>query len=386
MKWLFVTTEFPWPLAHGTWLRVYNLIKALISQGDEVSILCRAGCSQGVQRYVQTGASVLQGPAGAAPRRGKSRCLLGPYVYDRPLARCVAESAGEYDVVVLVRPGTFQYAIEASAGRCVVADMVDDPILEERRRFWHDFGMGQVVQRGRFIIGEHRYERTFIGHVSSTVFVSEADAQSFSARHRSGRVVTVPNGVDTSYFERPSDAGENGNGRATLAFVGNMSHVPNADAAQFIVREIAPLVWQRIPETYFTIVGCDPPVSVRQLDGPRVNVTGTVDDVRPMLWQSSAVVLPMRIGTGIKNKLLEAWASSLAVVATPLACQGIPACDGENLMLGQTPEELAEAVVRVIEDETLRRRLADGGRQTVEDHLTWSIAAQRLRAVAADVM
>jgi glycosyltransferase involved in cell wall biosynthesis len=109
-----------------------------------------------------------------------------------------------------------------------------------------------------------------------------------------------------------------------------------------------------------------------------VDVTGEVPDIRPALWSSTLALLPMQRGTGIKNKLLEAWAAGVPVVTTPLACQGVPARDGDNLLVGKTPAELADKAVQLIHDLSLQNRLALQGRYTVEKCLTWELATQRL--------
>jgi len=139
------------------------------------------------------------------------------------------------------------------------------------------------------------------------------------------------------------------------------------------------LIWVREPGAKVVIVGASPPEAIRKFHGGNVEVTGWVDDVRPKLWQATVVVLPMRIGTGLKNKLLEAWAARRAVVATPRACQGVPARDGENLLLGRSPQALADAAVRLLRDAPLRGRLAQAGQKTVVTQFTWSAAADALR-------
>jgi glycosyltransferase involved in cell wall biosynthesis len=113
-----------------------------------------------------------------------------------------------------------------------------------------------------------------------------------------------------------------------------------------------------------------------------VNVTGWVPDLRPLLWAATVVTLPMRIGTGIKNKLLEAWSAGAAVVATPLACQGVPAEDEQNLLLGRTPAELAGQIVRLIRQGDLRARLGQAGQALVRRQFTWAAMAQRLSELA----
>jgi len=271
-----------------------------------------------------------------------------------------------------------QYSQEASAAGLVLGDMVDDPVLEEGRGFWGGSSLRRWLRQARFFLGEYHYEQKFLRHVKCAVFVSDEDARSFSQRHRGRRTMAIPNGVDLSYFARPSEQRTYGNGHATVTFLGNLAHPPNRDAALFLMREIAPLIWKREPKARFLIVGSNPGPDLVGLAGPQVNVTGWVEDVRPMLWSSTAVLLPMRTGTGIKNKLLESWAANVGVVATPLACQGVPARDEENLLVGQTPGELAEKTLRLLEDPGLRRRVADAGQTTVREHLTWSMAGEQL--------
>jgi glycosyltransferase involved in cell wall biosynthesis len=116
-----------------------------------------------------------------------------------------------------------------------------------------------------------------------------------------------------------------------------------------------------------------------------VKVTGWVEDIRPLLWASTVVLLPMRTGTGIKNKLLESWAAGIGTVVTPLACQGVPARDGENLLIGQTSEELAEQTLRLLTDSVLRQKLAEEGRATVAKNLTWMIAGSRFKQVVSQM-
>ncbi len=375
MKWLFITNEIPWPLNHGTWLRVYHLSRVLRKMGEDVSILSYEGKGAGVEKYSALGVNLIPGPKGRPPRRGKSRCWGGLYVYDAFFGRQIEQESAGKDIAVLVRPYMLQYSKEASHAARVVADMVDDPILEERRKFWHDRNPVEWLRRLRFLMGEFRCERAFRSWVHCFIFVSPQDAENYSRRHPHNHVECIPNGVDAEYFacpdtiNRPKDP--------VVMFLGNLLHPPNEDAALYLIREIAPLIWKLLPGTRFSIVGSNPSRQLRELTGPMVNVTGEVNDVRPMLWESTVALLPMRRGTGIKNKLLEAWAAGVPVITTPLACQGVPARDGENLLLGETPSDLAEKAVYLINNYPLQDRLAHQGRQTIEKCLTWELATQR---------
>lgn len=112
----------------------------------------------------------------------------------------------------------------------------------------------------------------------------------------------------------------------------------------------------------------------------RIEATGFVDDVRPYVSNARAVVIPMVTGTGIKNKLLEAWAARKPVVATPLACQGIPAIDGSNILVGKNADEIASAICRVWEDDNLSEQLANGGNEIVVNEFAWCQMANKLQS------
>jgi glycosyltransferase involved in cell wall biosynthesis len=383
LRWLFVMAEFPWPMNHGTWLRLYHLTRSLRAAGDAVSILCHGDDVAGREKYAEAGVKILHGPAGVAPHRGRARCLLGPYVYDGALAESLSAVAGDYDVVVLVRPCMLQYAAEAGKAGCVLADMVDDPMLEEGRRWWMETSPRRLSRRVRFLLGEVICERQYLSGIDLSIFVSGQDADSFCRRHRKAQATWVPNGVEVSHFGRPETEG----GLIeppVVSFVGNMVHPPNEEAAWYLLRRIAPLVWKQEPTARFQIIGSHPSRRLCGLAGANVEVTGWVEDVRPMLWKSTVVLLPMRTGTGIKNKLLEAWAARLAVVATPLASQGVPVREGENILLGSSPAELAAKTVAVIRDEKLRRGLGEAGEATVTRYLSWPTVASQFRQVAMD--
>jgi len=378
VKWLFVTSRFPWPIAHGHWLHVYHLTRTLRELGEDVSVLAPETSAEGVEAYKAVGVSVLDGIGRPLPDKGRSRVWLGPHAFDDGFAERIATVAPSFGVVVLGGTNILQYAPEAGAASYVIADYVDDPVLEARRKEQAGAKPPWTRRLKRLLAGS-RYERRFLKPVSVTTFVSEADCHSFQARHPSARVACVPNGVDAEFFRRPADRPPPGGRPPRIVFTGHMSNPNNERAARFLVREVMPLVWKRMPEAFVQIVGADPTDEVCALAGEGVDVTGRVEDMRPYLWDASVVVLPMRSGTGIKNKFLEAWAAEAPVVATSLTCQGVPAQDGVNVLVADTAPELAEEVIRVIKNPDFRREIARAGRKVVQERFTWTAAAENLR-------
>lgn len=377
MKLLFVTHRFPWPIQHGTWLRVYHLAGELVRQGHEVSLLSPAPQGDQRQAYDSAGVTLVAGPHRQADAAARARIWGGPHAFDADLCQCVQRHAPSQDAVVLFLEATLQYAPEARQAPAVVADLLDDPLLESRRQVLAAGGLRPWLRHTRLRLSLGRYERRLAGDVDQFTFVSSADADSFSLRHPRASVAVVPLGVDVAYFSPPPPAAEAA-GQPRVVFVGNFAHGPNEDAALFLVRDVAPRVWRQCPQAVFRLVGAAPTAPVLASAGPRVEVAGAVSDIRPHLAAATAVSVPMRTGTGVKNKLLEAWAMQCPVAATTLACQGLPARDGENLLVGDGHAGHAQAILRLIADRPLARRLGEQGRILVAGQFAWRVSANRL--------
>jgi glycosyltransferase involved in cell wall biosynthesis len=183
----------------------------------------------------------------------------------------------------------------------------------------------------------------------------------------------IPNGVD----DRTYRVAEGRPHKPSLVFVGNMTYRPNVEAARVLIQEILPQVRAEIPEAGAVIVGTDPPAELLARSGPGVEVTGRVPDVRPYLEAAACFVSPLTGGTGIRNKILEAMAMGVPVVATPLSCEGIEVREGENVVLGRTPRELAGAAIRLMRDEALREAIGLGGQRLVRSRYTWKTVADQ---------
>ncbi len=168
-----------------------------------------------------------------------------------------------------------------------------------------------------------------------------------------------------------------------------MNYAPNVDAALHLIRDILPLVQREIPDARALIVGHSPrPALVAEGQRPGVTVTGFVDDVRPYLEEATVFVAPLRFGAGIQNKLLEALAMELPVIASPLAAQGSCTEDGARppLRVASTPAEFAAAICA-----ELRTRADDPtpdaeARRFVTAYFDWRVSARRVHEVLQNVV
>ena len=208
-----------------------------------------------------------------------------------------------------------------------------------------------------------RFEREYCQRYDLVVTVSPADEAWVRTHYRPARLATVAIPVDTSYFGPISGLSE---ARARVVFTGVMDHPPNADAAVFFARQVLPRVQAAVPEAEFWIVGRDPAPAVRRLALiPGVVVTGFVEDMRPYIAQATVVVVPLRFGSGMRNKILEAWAMEKCVIATRVGAEGLGCADGTNILLADDGASLARCVIEALRTPELRDRIRGGGRALV---------------------
>lgn len=209
--------------------------------------------------------------------------------------------------------------------------------------------------------------------VDANVFASELDASIFARLYPGVRTVGIPNGVDADYFHPVTTAPE----PKSIVFEGNMMFGPNIDAARYLCSEIVPRVLRSHPDLRVYLVGRDPSPEVCALATDCVAVIGTVPDVRDYLWRSSVFVCPMRLGAGIKNKVLQAWAVGMPVIATSEAMGGLEPGDGENVILRDDPISFADAVSWLLDDPARGRKVAARGRELAVERFSWQAQADR---------
>ena len=215
-----------------------------------------------------------------------------------------------------------------------------------------------------------RFERFMFTPFDRTVVISDVDAAMLRDLQPALRVAVIPNGIDLAQF-RPSATSRD---RNTLIFVGNFAYAPNQDAARLLIEQVLPAVREKLPEAQLQLVGANPPDWLRALANEHIEVTGRVPDVAPYLSGAGAFVCPLRIGAGLKNKVLEALAMGTPVAATQLSVDGIAVQHGESALIAPV-DQLAEAVIRLLRDEALQAKLSQNGRQLIEAGYTWARTA-----------
>lgn len=161
-----------------------------------------------------------------------------------------------------------------------------------------------------------------------------------------------------------------------IVSVATMFYPPNAEGISWFATEILPLIRQRIPDVRLRVVGSRPPTSITGLasDASGIDVMGYIPDLEPVLRRAGVVIVPLRAGSGMRVKILEAFARGIPVVSTPIGVEGIDAKAPDHLLVGETAEDFAGAVVRVLTEPAEAARLGAAGRALVEARYDWRSA------------
>ena len=393
MRILYVTADLPWPLTSG-YLRHYHFIRAL-SARHGVSLLSLMAPEHGPEDlaaltpYTE---SIVTEPAARGRRslpvkiRDRIRVTTaGGDVAAARLGEAGARLAAErpFDVLLLSGKRTMP-VLDALPEIPLVADLCDATSSRVRRQMRYARA-ATLPLLGLEYLEVRRVERRLMRRARHALFASardRADLERADGRrgNRLAPASVVPNGVDLAVWERTTPT----IGRDEIVLTGAMDYPPNVDAAIHLVEAILPRVRAEFPAAHVSIVGRDPTSSVRMLgDRPGVTVTGFVDDVRPYLERASVFAAPIRFGAGIQNKVLEALAMEVPVVATPLAAEGLRTEDGAN-----PPVDVARDAAGAAERIVTRLRLAAEGaeadpalRRYVADHFDWGRNADRLERI-----
>lgn len=379
MRLLFVCGRPPWPANGGSALRTAALLRALAERGHEVELLAFGRAADpapdsGPASRVAVTLVESPGEASAADwLRDVGEPSL-PWMVRQRASAAMSEAVGtcsaEADVVVATTLSMVQYLDDVrGALRVYDAHDVESSTLAQVARLGAAPALSRI-HATREASAVERYERDLASQVDLAVTVTDADASALSALAPALTVANVPIGVvveDHPPLWQP--------GSPRLAFFGDLGWPPNADAAVHLCRDVLPLVEGRPP---VAIAGRRPGRELRALARPGVEVTGEVPVMADVVGGDTIAVAPLRAGTGMRVKLLQAMAWSLPVVASPIACAGI---EHEGAIVEvEGPAATAAALSELLADVERRRELGERGRTLVRDRYGHERSGVRLIA------
>jgi len=226
------------------------------------------------------------------------------------------------------------------------------------------------------------FETHWVQQYPVCLAVSEIDADLLKTVSGQAEVHVVPNGVDSQAFAPSSNRLERSSN--TVLFFGSLNYGPNRDGIVYFCENIWPVVHTARPDANLEIVGIDPPPDVVALSKlPGVTLTGFVPDIRPKLWAAIVSIAPLRWGGGTRLKILEALAAGCPMVSTSAGAEGLDLRDHKEILIADTPDEFARAVIDLMEHPEKRAVLSAAGQQAVAAKYDWSVIAKRLEVAYA---
>lgn len=381
MKVAVVLTRIPFPLMKGDKLRAYYQIKELAKQ-HEVYLFClnykdeEEKAKEELLKYCKTIHIEKLNLFSSLLRVCFSVFSFLPFqtaYYNSPKAKKHFKAFVEKNNIELcyfqfVRLAPFAKKIK----RKKVLDFQDTLSMNMKRRADNS----GLLQRVLFSIEAKRlarYESKMFEVFDALTIITDADRKLLKSP-RKEEVYIIPNGVAESYFtypqpkEKPYD----------ILFSGAMSYAPNIDAAEYLIKEIMPLVWEKKPNVKIAIAGGGAPISLQKEANERIIMPGWVDDMKEYYSQTKIFIAPMRIGTGLQNKLLEAMAMNVACITSPLANQALKAKDKEEILIADNAKAYADCIIDLLDNEQLSSKIANAGKDYVFNEYSWENSCEKL--------
>ncbi len=379
MKILHLFPYLPTPPTFGGALRVYHILKHLAKHHD---VTVAGFCEHGDRQKFDEAFPELEGKMRFINRRRSTfRRLLqvGSYftthsywynwAQSPKLERIVQNLAdhGDFDFIIGEFATMGHFDIETDAIRILDAHNVE---YDNFRRM--SMLEGAPVRK---LFYTREYNKTFAEEIQA---FQRHDAL-FVTSSRDGNIIqqdvpeltqfVIPNGVDTDFFSSSGATQE----PFTMVFTGAMGYLPNNDGMMYFLDKIFPLIKKRVPQAKVYIVGNNPPDKLLEHQSDSVVVTGFVDDIRPYIDQASVYIVPLRMGSGTRLKVVEALSMQKPIVSTSIGSEGIEIEDGKHLLIRDDAASFAEAVVALFEDQQLRNTLISNGHERVKQKYDWSV-------------
>ena len=403
MRILFLSLRCPYPPQRGDRIRSYNFIRQL-AKHHAVTVVYFAEDESDIEsakhlqpfcervewvRFQRSFAFMNTGIHCLSRRPLQLHYWYAPQM-QRKINQLLEEEDFELIHAQLFRMG--QYVTEVQ-GPAKVLDLCDSLALNLSRRAELESNPWLAKIKldctpKRFLVKleekrVRRYEVNIMKAFDCGTVVARFDRDYLLKQDDSLNLSIVPMGVDLEYFQ-PNPTTQSA---PLMLFTGTMNYFPNADAAIYFCNEIFPRIRESHPDAQFYIVGNRPSDQVKRLETQEgVVVTGYVPDVRPYFEKASVFVAPLRAGSGIQTKNLEAMAMGVPVVTTSVGAMGLEADIGKELLVADTPAGFAKHVVHLLDDDHLRETLAQTARTRVETNYSWDAIGERLKHVYAQAV
>ncbi len=379
---LILSPTFPLPLNMGSKIRIYHFIKQL-SRSNKITLASLVHSNEEIHERdnMKQYCSDLYLVQACMPRKFAAfKALLSSKPYrvikfkNNKFRQHVSHllKSKYFDIIWVNYLNMMDYLDPSLIRNSLI--ILDQQNADELiwRRFIEEGNWGIRTFARQNLWKLRKFQTAMMSHVDVLISVSEKEANFMKERVAVSCLIwTVPNGVDIEYFlpkSRPSNKLNN-----RIMFCGSMDVTMNIDAVLRFAQAIFPLVKEKLPDVEFCVVGRNPDSKILNLSNINgIEVTGSVEDIRPYYERARLVVAPFRYGGGTKLKILEAMAMRVPLVSTEVGCQGIEVIPGKHLLVENGNEQFAELVVKLLKDNRLQETLSSAGRILVEKKYGWS--------------
>jgi len=395
MQILFLTPTFPYPLDNGNRILEFNTIRQLARQHQVFLLsLIQEGQYQHLSRLKEycTGIETvpvagmgLWGKDANYSRQGLVKNLFDPIPYN--LARWYSSEMEDrlkkvlsQNTFDLVQIETLHMAPYAKFIKKIPVILRQHNVESKMMERYYKYASNSLERVYSFFQWRKllRYERKMCLDSDLVITLSRIDEDAIGRLSSEIKTEVLSIGVDGEYFKRDFSVRK----KDQILYMGNLLFPPVRENVLYFLNEIWPIIKQSRPDVKFLILGNRPRDKdkiIRKF--PDVVFLGEVEDVRPYMTTSSLTVVPHRIASGVRFKILEAMAMKLPVVSTSIGCEGLEVADGENILIADRPETFARQVVALLENENLRINLTEKAFALVREKYAWENVGQCLNRI-----
>lgn len=395
-KVLFITTRLPFPTNEGHQIRTYNLLKRIckvhevhylslqrkdddVSAKEHLKLLCKSVTTFNI-------------PSDHSKFRFLSDLALGfitkiPFVvrkyFSTELQQTIKQKLSDehFDLVHFDMLPLAQYTSCLGNTPYVLNNHNVESLLLKRRAENSNSILEKIFFNNQSK-SLHHFEITACQNAKETFVCSKNDVETLKTMAPSANFSVVENGVDIHFFSVDNVQRE----QHSLVFVGGMGWFPNKDGMIFFINEVMPLLIKQCPTVKLTLVGKSTGVDIPEALKNNIQVTGFVDDFRPIVAEASIYILPIRVGSGTRLKLLEAMSMAKAIVSTSIGAEGVELDQNKSIMYANSASEFSTSIIELFENSDKIQTLGNNARAIAESQYDWDIIAKKLLKSYADII